>query len=90
MNMSVSNKIMAEVFRADTFLVISEDNSVEAVVEYVMNVGGEFGEEVVMVGRIDIEIESEDLMIFSDDTGFSGSRVVGEYETARIDVQIEE
>ena len=88
--MGIGDDGLAEVFGADTFLVIGDDESVEPVVEGVVDEASEFDEEGIGEGRIVIEIESEDLMIFSDDESFSGSGEVGEEKTARIDVKLEE
>lgn len=88
--MSVRDKSMAEEFSADTFFVIGEDNGVDTAAECVMNEGAELIEEAVGVVCIVIEVKSKYLVIFSDDAGFGGSRVVREDEPARRNVELEE
>lgn len=83
--MSLLDKPMAEVLGADTLLVIGDNECVEGAIEGVVNEVRELSEEGVRVGGVVIEIESENLMIVSDDADFGSSRVRGEDEAAGID-----
>ena len=88
--MCIINDVLAEVLSANTFLVISDNDGIQAMVEGIMNEGIKLNKKVVVIRCIVVEVKSEHLVILSNDASFSSSRVVRENKTARVNVELEE
>ena len=74
----IGDNRLTKAFRANTLLIISENDSVEAVIEGIVSEGEEPVKKNVGVGCIVVEIQPENLVILSNDANLGMSRVVSE------------